>query len=168
MRLIDLVQERAAMMISSSSSGYAGDGSGDPPGGAALVPVVVSATILTQTTPAGRTPFGIELVFNTQMDPASALNLANYHLLEALDSTGTPQFKPLPLEVAFNPALQSVTLLWREKAEFPLGGLLTVIGTPPDGLMDRTGVPLAGADNGAIGTNATYMMLPNALGLVQQ
>ncbi len=41
-------------------------------------------------------------------------------------------------------------------------------GTPPQGVMDAFGVPLAGASNGGIGTNAIFLVLPNAAGLVQQ
>jgi hypothetical protein len=174
MGLIDRFQERIAIMISNSSSGYAADSSGkshgacDPPGGAVLIPIIVSATILTETAPGGQKPLGIELVFNTQMDPASTRNPANYQLLEAFDSAGTPKFRPLPLVASYNPATQSVALVWREKAEFLLGGLFTVNGTAPQGVMDAFGVFLAGGDNGAIGTNATFLVLPSAIGLLKQ
>ena len=160
--------------MSSSPSLYRSDDLGgspeacEPPRGAVLIPFIVSAAILNEATPGGPKPAGIDLTFNTQMDPASTQNPANYQLLEAFDSTGKPQFRPLPLVATYNPATQSVVLLWRQKAEFPLGGLFTVNGTPPQGLMDAFGVFLAGGDNGGIGTNATFLVLPNAIGLVQR
>jgi hypothetical protein len=102
------------------------------------------------------------------MDHASTQNPANSQLLEAVESAGTPKFRPLPLVATYNPATQSVTLVWRETVEFQLSGLFTVNGTAPQGVKDAIGEFLAGDDNGTSGTNATFLVLPNATGLLHE
>jgi hypothetical protein len=97
------------------------------------------------------------LYFNAPLDPASALNLANYQILNGAGHRIAVK------RAVYDPTTQSVTLKPAHKLNVHLTYTLTVIGTRPNGLTDPSGTPLDGAGTGQPGTNFTTKLTWRAL-----
>jgi hypothetical protein len=158
--------------MSISSSGDAKSGGGETPPdcgpskGAALIPVIISTSVLETNTGGGEKTIGFAIVFNTKMDRVRAESVANYRLLEPVNVGGTTRFLNVSLEAIYVPLANTVNLEWRGRPQFALGGLLTINGTLPLGLTSDAGYFLDGENNGQAGTNANGLVLPNATELL--
>ena len=88
------------------------------------------------------------LTFSTALDPARAQDLGNYRL----GVPGRPR-RTIRLRAArYDASANAVTLEPARRLPLSRTFVLTVDGTPPDGLTSTSGVPLAGRD-GQAGTD---------------
>ncbi len=92
-------------------------------------------------------PTSLVLTFSSALDPTPAQNVNNYQIV---DSQGVA----IPVSSAvYDASALTVTLNPSQLLSLQQSYMLTVTGTPPNGLTSSTGVPIDGADNGTSGTN---------------
>jgi hypothetical protein len=115
---------------------------------------------------------GFLLEFSGAMNPATAGGANNYQV----DSVTTKHvkkktvkvFKPVPINVQYNAANDSVSLSVIGKQAFATGGQITVIASPPNGVSSASGALLDGNNEGIAGDNGVFTILPKANGITRQ
>ena len=106
------------------------------------------------------------LTFNEAMDRTTAENLANYSLVLVRSSSNRDHHRvvSVPLALAhYDPVSQSVTLLPSRLLPLRRTYVLTVVGTPPNGLTSTAGLLLDGAGTGQQGSNYIARITPKLL-----
>ena len=92
-------------------------------------------------------PTTLVLTFNQPLDPTTATNLANYQLFG-------PNLRPVRITSAVHDqAADTVTLSPASRLNVHWNYLLTVVGTPPNGVRDAFGTLLDGAGTGEPGSD---------------
>ena len=92
-------------------------------------------------------PTYLLLDFNGPLDPTTAQNVSNYHIL------GPAGHRIKVISAIYDPATHTVTVVPVERLNIHRKYRLTVNGTAPSGLSNPSGVLLDGAGNGQPGSN---------------
>ena len=155
-----------------------GSGSGPGSNGTSTPPTIVSEQVLSgrklnkKHKPVGKPVLiGFEFQFSAAMNPATAGNAGNYQVgwfsTRRVKRKISQVFHPVPIQVQYNAANDSVSLLLTGKQEFAKGGQITVIAAPPGGVSDASGVSLDGGDTGQAGDNGVFTIVPKARGITR-
>jgi hypothetical protein len=122
-----------------------------------IAPTILGAEIFKGTN--GK--YGLMAIFmSDDVSPAPAFDSANYKLIELQSDGTTITARPVTVFPQYHHEVKLIVLVWAGNLVFPLGGHLTVSGTPPSGISSRKGVFLDGAHNGTPGTDANLSILP--------
>jgi hypothetical protein len=103
------------------------------------------------------------LTFSEPMNANRADNLGNYRVdwTGPTHRRGATRERAIPIRFArYNAASQTVTLRPTQRLPLSGTGLLTVVGTPPDGLTNTSGIFLDGTDMGQPGSDYTATINP--------
>jgi hypothetical protein len=156
-------------------TGASGNGSAPASGGGSPVsepivpnpPVVLGVLDLFQPTVAGHSRqsrrdatrlAGFQLIFNEQVDPASATAIGNYSLIQYQPHDRSLVAQSVRFHVSYDPAADTVTLDLIGKHPFPRGGRLILRASGTNGISNAAGAPLAG--------NTTFAISPGAKSIV--
>jgi len=97
---------------------------------------------------------GFELIFNEALNPASALSLASYQVLQSTKKGRKTVNKPVHFSVSYNAAQDAVSLTLAGKPKFNSGGQLILAASK---ITDSFGDSLVG--------NAVFTIKPKAKGI---
>ena len=135
---------------------------GDTPAGggstSSSAPAIVGEGILTAGKGRRKHVGGFELVFSEPLDPTRAANSVNYQMTQTIKHGRKMVNQRVKFSVRYTHGSDVVDLVIAGTPAFTKGGRIVVIATPPGGIADTSGSPLAG--------NTTLVILPKARGLV--
>ena len=121
-------------------------------------PAIVGERILTAGKGKRKHFVGFELIFSEPLDPSRAANNVNYQMTQTIQHGRKMVNQAVNFSVRYTGGSTVVDLVTAGKPAFTKGGRIVVIATPPGGIADTSGDPLA--------ADTTLVILPKARGLV--
>jgi streptogramin lyase len=147
-----------------------------PPIAAPPPPTVMAETVVTsqKTNNRGRplgkkTLSGFTIRYSVAMDPMSAENHANYTVaattIKRKKNKPRESLTPVNFNATYDPSNDLVTLTIIGKNPFAMGGQITIVGSPPNGVRSQAGAFLGSSDIVlSVGKNAKGITLASFAG----
>jgi len=108
---------------------------------------------------------GFELSFSEPLNASRAKNAANYVVTQTVKHRRKLATQRVKLRVEYKAGSDTVSLILSSRSSFALGGQLVVNASSPKGITDTSGVYLDGSGDGAPGSDAVFVILPDGQGL---
>jgi streptogramin lyase len=128
-------------------------------------PTILTEKVIVAGVKRKRHVAGFELDFSKALDPARAMNVANYTLTQNVKVRRKLVTQPVSFTVAYDATAHSVTLTLTSKATFGAGGKLVVSAQAPNGITDAGGEFLDGGNTGKPGNDAVFTIAPKGSGI---
>jgi hypothetical protein len=109
-----------------------------------VAPTIVAEKVLYTGKGRHKRVVGFELDFSKVLDPARAMQVANYTMTQTLRHGRTPVTRAVGFKLTYNAAADAVAVTLTGKSTFTGGGKLVVNAQSPDGITDPLGDYLDG------------------------